>query len=283
MKKFLLVSFMVFVCNFSYGDDVKEKVSEYVSGIVTNVIPGEGETEFSIDLRENNKPDYKILITRELAEDENGNLFSQFSLVNTEKLNDERIVANLGLGKRYLSDNNKFLTGLNAFLDGDEDGNLRYSLGAEAQNAVLGFNVNYYIGLQDANGEKVLDGYDLQINSQIPYLHWATAFVNTYGWDGIDRDDIEGTKIGTDMQVTSMLSIEATYDDKDKKGLEDEYFVNLMFTFPPKDGPSLVNDPVNKSAWKEERDMRGELLTKVKRNNKIVVEFKGTSTISRTD
>ena len=33
----------------------------------------------------------------------------------------------------------------------------------------------------------------------------------------------------------------------------------------------------------KEKDMSGELLTKVKRNNKIVVEFKGTSTISRTD
>ena len=31
------------------------------------------------------------------------------------------------------------------------------------------------------------------------------------------------------------------------------------------------------------KDMSGELLSKVKRNNKIVVEFKGTSTISRTD
>ena len=35
--------------------------------------------------------------------------------------------------------------------------------------------------------------------------------------------------------------------------------------------------------WKEKKDMSGELLSKVKRNNKIVVEFKGTSTISRTD
>jgi hypothetical protein len=29
--------------------------------------------------------------------------------------------------------------------------------------------------------------------------------------------------------------------------------------------------------------MSGELLTKVKRNNKIMVEFKGSSTISRAD
>jgi hypothetical protein len=35
--------------------------------------------------------------------------------------------------------------------------------------------------------------------------------------------------------------------------------------------------------WKEEKDMSQELLTKVKRNNKIMVEFKGSSTISRAD
>jgi hypothetical protein len=35
--------------------------------------------------------------------------------------------------------------------------------------------------------------------------------------------------------------------------------------------------------WKEEKDMSGELIAKVKRQNKIMVEFKGSATISRTD
>ena len=42
-------------------------------------------------------------------------------------------------------------------------------------------------------------------------------------------------------------------------------------------------DGVSDIAFKENRDMSGELLSKVKRSNKIFIEFKGSSTISRTD
>ena len=87
-------------------------VSEYIS----NLIPGEGDTEVSIDLRENHSPDYSILLVREIDRSENGNYFTQMSLFNTEKNNDERITANFGLGKRYLSDDKFTLTGLNLFL-----------------------------------------------------------------------------------------------------------------------------------------------------------------------
>ena len=93
MKKILLVSFLVlFTSNLSA--DVSNNISQYIS----NLIPGEGDTEVSIDLRENNKPDYSILTVREIEKTENGNFFSQLSLFNTEKDNDERIVANIGLG-----------------------------------------------------------------------------------------------------------------------------------------------------------------------------------------
>jgi len=42
-------------------------------------------------------------------------------------------------------------------------------------------------------------------------------------------------------------------------------------------------DGISQVAFKENKDMSGELLSKVKRSNKIMVEFKGTATISRTD
>jgi hypothetical protein len=56
-----------------------------------------------------------------------------------------------------------------------------------------------------------------------------------------------------------------------------------MIVYPPRTGPSLQDGFISQTRWKKEKDMSGELLTKVKRNNKIVIEFKGTSTISRTD
>ena len=278
MNRFFLFIFLIFTTASNSGE-ISSKVSEYVS----NLIPGEGDTEVSIDLRENNKPDYSILAVREIQKTEDGNFFTQFSFFNTEKNNDERLVGNLGFGKRILSDDKTMMTGFNAFIDYDDIGNARSSLGLEARNAVLEFGYNYYFGIDDGTDEKVLDGYDLRLASQIPYMHWADIFINAYEWEGRDRDDIKGTKIGSELLLNPNLNLELAYDDKDKAGLKDEWYAKIMFIHPPRTGPSLQDGFLSSDAWKEEKDMSGELLTKVKRNNKIVVEFKGLSTISRTD
>ena len=278
MKK-LYVFICLIIATASNSGEISSKVSEYVS----NLIPGEGDTEVSIDLRENNKPDYSILAVREIQKTEDGNFFTQFSFFNTEKNNDERLVGNLGFGKRILSDDKTMMTGFNAFIDYDDIGNARSSLGLEARNAVLEFGYNYYFGIDDGTDEKVLDGYDLRLASQIPYMHWADIFVNAYEWEGRDRDDIKGTKIGSELLLNPNLNLELAYDDKDKAGLKDEWYAKIMFIHPPRTGPSLQDGFLSSDTWKEEKDMSGELLTKVKRNNKIVVEFKGLSTISRTD
>ena len=278
MKKLYVFIYLI-IATASNSGEISSKVSEYVS----NLIPGEGDTEVSIDLRENNKPDYSILAVREIQKTEDGNFFTQFSFFNTEKNNDERLVGNLGFGKRILSDDKTMMTGFNAFIDYDDIGNARSSLGLEARNAVLEFGYNYYFGIDDGTDEKVLDGYDLRLASQIPYMHWADIFINAYEWEGRDRDDIKGTKIGSEMLLNPNLNLELAYDDKDKAGLKDEWYAKIMFIHPPRTGPSLQDGFLSSETWKEEKDMSGELLTKVKRNNKIVVEFKGLSTISRTD
>jgi len=274
--KFLTLSFIL-ICN-SYAENVSTKVSDLISGIV----PGEGYTEVSVDLRENNKPDFSILAVRELEKYDDGNFFTQFSLFNTEKNNDERIVGNLGFGKRSLSDDKFTMTGFNAFLDLDDNENARASLGLEVRNAVLEFGSNYYQGLNDGDDEKVLNGYDVRLASQIPYLHWADAFINTYEWDGRDRADVKGTKLGSEMFLSPTVSLEFAYDDKDKKGLEDEWYANLYFVYPPREG-ATAQDGISDTMWRQEKDMTGKLLTKVKRQNKIMVEFKGNSKITRTD
>ena len=275
MKNLLLTLFLtLFISSFAKANSL----SEYVS----NLIPGDGDTEVSIDFRENYSPDYSILLVRELDRNEDSNYFTQLSLFNTEKNNDERVTANFGLGKRFLSDDKFTLTGLNVFLDYDSEGNARSSIGLEMRNAVLEFAYNNYFGLDDADGEKVLDGYDLRLASQIPYLHWADIFLNSYSWDGVKRNDVEGLIFGSEMNLTPNFQLELAYDDKDRAGLEDEYYVKLIFVHPPKEGP-IASDGFNSSMWRENKDMTGELLTKVKRDNKIFVEFDGNATISRTD
>ena len=269
--------FFILICN-SYAENVSTKVSDLISGIV----PGEGYSEVSVDLRENNKPDFSILAVRELEKYDDGNFFTQFSLFNTEKNNDERIVGNLGFGKRTLSDDKFTMTGFNGFLDFDDAGNARTSLGFEARNAVMGFSANYYAGIADASDEKVLDGYDYRLASQIPYLHWANAFIDSYNWSGEDRDDVKGTKLGSELFLTSTITLETAYDDKDKSGLEDEWYAKLQFIYPPREG-ATAQDGISDAMWREEKDMTSHLLTKVKRQNKIMIEFKGNSKITRTD
>ena len=257
-----------------------EKISEYTIGL----IPGEGHTEASIDLREHSKPNYSILAVRELLKLDSGNIFTQFSLFNTEQTNEEKIIGNFGLGSRKLFDNNTMLAGFNAFIDNDfSETNRRASIGFELRNSVLDFNSNIYKALEDSQDERVLDGWDYRLASQVPYLHWSKIFINHYEWDGVLRDDIKGLKIGSEMILTESLNLEIAYDDKDKKGLEDEWYAKIQFVHPPRNNGPTAMDGVSQVAWKENKDMSGELLSKVERNNKIMIEFKGSATISRTD
>ena len=287
MKKILKIILICFIASSSNADVVgntldkaSEKISEYTSGL----IPGEGYTETSIDLRENSKPDYSILAVRELLKLDSGNIFTQLSLFNTEQANEEKIIGNFGLGIRKLSNDNNTLAGFNAFIDNDfSETNRRASIGLELRNSVLDFHTNVYQGFHDSQDERVLDGWEYRLAGQVPYLHWSKIFINHYEWDGVLRDDIKGTKMGSEIILTKSLNLEVAYDDKDKKGLEDEWYAKIQLVHPPRnDGPTAM-DGVSQVAWKENKDMSGELLSKVKRNNKIMIEFKGSATISRTD
>ena len=70
------------------------------------------------------------------------------------------------------------MSGLNAFLDYEFDNeNLRASIGAEIRGAVVDLRTNYYQKIGNGSGEKVLDGYDYQLSSQVPYLEWASILL----------------------------------------------------------------------------------------------------------
>ena len=278
-KTLISIILYLFLTSMVYAD-VSKNVSEYVS----NLIPGNGHTEVSIDLRENNKPDYSILGVREILELDSGNIFTQFSLFNTEQNNSERIIGNLGIGSRKLLNNDTLMIGMNAFIDQDfNESHKRGSFGFEVRNSVLDFNGNMYRSLQDTTKEIILDGWDYRLAGQVPYVHWSKLFINGYEWDGVLREDIKGMKIGSEIVLTPISILELAYDDKDKKGLEDEWYAKIQFIYPPKNNGPTALDGISDLAWKENKDMSGELLSKVQRNNKIMIEFKGSSTISRTD
>ena len=154
MKKFIFILLALVFSFNSQAEDISKKIAETASDYISNLIEGNGTTEVSIQLRENYKPDFSILGVRELNKANNENTFVQFSLFNTEKLNEERYVGNLGFGKRFLSDDTFTLTGFNAFLDYDHYGNTRASIGGEIKNAVMGFTSNYYKKVENGSADE---------------------------------------------------------------------------------------------------------------------------------
>ena len=126
MKKLIAIAVFVLIGFASNAeeltDTVLSKVSKDFSEFASNLIPGEGHTELGLDLREGYSPDFSILAVRELAPMDDGKIFTQFSLFKTEKANgktggDDRIIGNIGIGARKLSQDNTFMFGLNNFYD----------------------------------------------------------------------------------------------------------------------------------------------------------------------
>ena len=60
------------------------KLSQKIAASAEKLIPGEGTTEISIDLKDQKEPSYSILGVRTISESEAGNLFTQFSFSNTD-------------------------------------------------------------------------------------------------------------------------------------------------------------------------------------------------------
>ena len=280
LKKLTPFLFTFFLCLNVHADDASEKISGYIS----NLIPGEGDTEVSIDLRDNHSADFSILAVRELSKINSGNIFTQISLFNTEKNSEDRIIGNFGLGSRKLLYDDTLLAGVNAFIDNDfNETTRRMSLGFELKNAVLDFSSNIYEGIEDSQDERVMNGWDYTLASQVPYVHWSKIFVSQYQWEGILREDVEGIKLGSEMLLTPHVNLEVAYDDKDRNGLEDEWYAKIQLVHPPRNNGPTALDGISDTAWNKNKDMSDELLSKVKRNNKIMIEFKGISTITRAD
>ena len=294
MKKLLVLFYFFILLTPSNSEPLNEAINnaaKQFSEFTSNLIPGEGHTEVGIDLRETYSPDVSILAVREISpiQIQDGKVFTQFSLFTAESANgkaggDDRYIGNIGFGARKLANDNTIMFGINNFYDYDiEEQHLRTSLGAEVRSAVLKLRMNRYEGLSDEyNEEQVLDGWDYTLDSQIPYLHWASAYITGYEWEGVLREDVKGKKVGSEMSLTPNLNFELGYDNKSKAGSQDDWYSKISFVHPGNEGPTAL-DGASSVPWKENRDMSGELLSKVKRSNKIMIEFKGLSTMSRTD
>ena len=290
--RFALISLLTFSVYAVEEDAVKQgllsSMSSGIASSIASVIGGQGDTEVQFSAKEDNKPQFTIMTVRPISVHPGKDAwFVQLQLSNTQIRSQSRLTTNLGLGYRTLSDNKKSMIGGNVFVDYDEEGNSRYSLGFEFRTTVFEILINHYeaISGQKTVGnfkERALDGNDMSINGQIPYLPWAKINLMHYEWKKVNNSkNSKGDKLSLDLLLTPNVVLELGVDDNNIQ--KKDNFAKLSFVFPPREGPSASTDFIADEAFPG-GDMSSQLLSKVKRSNKIMLESEGVGvTISRLD
>ena len=290
--KFGLISLLTFSVYADDEDALKQgllsSMSSGIASSIASVIGGQGDTEVQFSAKEDNKPQFTIMTVRPISVHPGKDAwFVQLQLSNTQIRSQSRLTTNIGLGYRTLSDNKKSMIGGNVFVDYDAKGNSRYSLGFEFRTTVFEILINHYeaISGQKTVGdykERALDGNDMSINGQIPYLPWAKINLMHYEWKKVNNSkNSKGDKLSLDLLLTPNVVLELGVDDNNIQ--KKDNFAKLSFVFPPREGPAASTDFIADEAFPG-GDMSSQLLSKVKRSNKITLESEGVGvTISRLD
>tara|TARA_B100000900_G_scaffold374334_1_gene355547 strand:- start:1319 stop:2176 length:858 start_codon:yes stop_codon:yes gene_type:complete len=273
--KILLIFFVI----------LSAKANEQLSSFISNLIPGEGLTETSIQLDEDKNPDLEILVVRDIDSTDDSNLFSQFSL-HTQEINSfSREILNLGFGSRKLIQDKSLMYGFNAFWDNDfEAGHNRASIGFELKGSMLDFNANSYhalTGHEEYKGvqEQVLSGYTIELASQIPYSPWAKINWQNYMWDNEkSAENTEGNTLALEAYVTPSLQLIVKNDFSDNTGVDDELSYKLAYFYPPRQTISMQNGFSDIAFEKE--NVEKKLKEKVRRENNLTVEVQGSVVIT---
>ena len=278
-RNFLLVLFISFFPLTSNAADV--------SNIFNQLIPGEGLTEASIQINEDDKAEIEILALRNIQSKKNSNFFTQFSLHNQEINKTDRYIGNLGFGFRKLSNDKSNMFGINLFYDNDFNANhQRGSIGLEAKGAYLDFTMNNYYALSDPTNfkskkEEILSGYTINLASQIPYAPWAKLNLQSYAWDNVKAStDTKGYTLGLEAYLAPSIALELKNDTSDNKAVDDEFTYKLTYVYPPRGDGKSIQDGFSNLAF-EKQNMESKLNEKVQRDNNIVIEIQGSVIITK--
>ena len=264
-----------------------ENISQKLSNFLDDLIPGEGVTDVSIQVHEEDNPDIEILTNRSLDKTDDSNRFIQMSLHTQETNNKDRLITNLGYGYRELTDDNSLMYGANAFIDIESEGHMRASLGLEAKGKILDLNANFYEAISgkeniDGMDEEVLSGYQFNLTTQMPYMPWSTLNIQNYYFENIKAsNDTEGNKISLEMNLTPTLQFDISQDFSDTTGVDDETDFKLSLRYPPTENKPNLQDGFISNVAFEKANMKDKLVQKVRRDNNLTVEIQGAVILTK--
>ncbi len=259
---------------------------------VEHLLPGLGgdlpgwaqRTEIEWGVTDENKPRYSILTVQPLYEsaDKTHTVFTQVSQRRYGMVGEMRDVTNAGLGYRRTLFDHTVLVGVNSFFDYEWDyDHRRVSVGGEVKWSGLDLNVNQYWALSDATTidsagtlERALDGQDVKLTAQVPYLPWARVSGRRFWWETeATGEDIEGWEAATELDLHQNLQVEAGIKHDNFMPSDDEQEAHVSVRYVMNFGRPVAasRDFVADTPWNM-RDMRKYRLDRVERQNRIIVE-----------
>ena len=289
MNKILILILTLFISSASNADIASETLGK-VAEKISDLIPGEGITEVSLDYNDSDQDqlNFSILGVRDIEATDNSNFFTQFSLMNQE-IQGGRLLGNLGFGYRKLSDDKNFMFGANTFYDRDlTEDHSRLGLGIEAKGSILDFTANNYQKISNSkvvNGtrEQVLSGWDYNLSSQIPRAPWARINFNGYKWEAEKASsDAKGNIYSLELDISNSVEVVASLDKSTLNGVDDVSSVRINFIYPPREKSMVMSDGLSNDMF-EKRNMEQELKEKVRRRNKLAMEIQGSVVLTRKD
>ena len=289
MNKILVLILTLFISSASNADIASETLGK-VAEKISDLIPGEGITEVSLDYNDSDQDqlNFSILGVRDIEATDNSNFFTQFSLTNQE-IQGGRLIGNLGFGYRKLSDDKNFMFGANTFYDRDlTEDHSRLGLGIEAKGSILDFTANNYQKISNSkvvNGtrEQVLSGWDYNLSSQIPRAPWARINFNGYKWEAEKASsDAKGNIYSLELDISNSVEVVASLDKSSLNGVDDVSSVRINYIYPPREKSMVMSDGLSNDMF-EKRNMEQELKEKVRRRNKLAMEIQGSVVLTRKD
>ncbi len=287
LKKIAVAIFLIQIATLGHAEtanDILSRASDKISSIVSETLGG--DTEFSLEFPENDQVEFEILKFKELDRSESQNSFSQFSLHTHEVNDDTRYIVNLGYGQRYITSDKSMITGINAFIDYEMEGHARSSLGFEAKAPILEFIGNYYLGLsgvEKINGinEKVLEGYEINLSSQLPYMPWTRINIQNYDFKKDKAsENTNGNLVSLEMNLSPSIQFEASRNFINTTGVDDENSFKIMYYNPPRNKTSLQDGFISVNAF-EKGDIETKMKDKVKRRNAMTIEVQGAVVLTK--
>jgi hypothetical protein len=200
-------------------------------------------------------------------------VFTQINVASSAQTESPTGTSNVGLGYRKLIERD-LMVGVHGFYDRDWAQTVdRTSADAELRWRAFNMAVNYYAAQNDGETTRALDGYDITVGTQVPYLPWAqTTFARSdlFTDDGADSETYSA---GMKLDLIKYLQLEAAVrgDGSDAEaGMVKLNFNLLPSQWGPQRRTAFGREPISDTIL-EARDLRMATLDKVKRDNTIQI------------